>query len=69
MDNEDHYVVRIYRRTQDPAGLTGIVEHPGTGERAAFHDMQGLRSALARQPPRAQPAKPKNPAARKVTDP
>jgi hypothetical protein len=60
MDKKDHYVVRIYRRTQDPASLTGIVEHPGTGERAAFHDIQGLRLALSWRPP-MWPAKPKKP--------
>ena len=65
MDRKDHYVVRIYRRTQDPVRLTGIVEHMGSGERATFHDIEELRSALAR----ARPAKPRNPKARTVTDP
>jgi hypothetical protein len=58
MDREDHYVVRIYRRTREPAGVTGIVEYPGAGARVAFMNIEELRAALARKPPRANPGKP-----------
>lgn len=68
MESEDSYVVRIYRRARDPDSLTGIVEYPGTGERAAFHDIGELRSALLCRPHRTRPENPKTCPGRKVTD-
>jgi hypothetical protein len=48
--SEQSYIVRIYRRngkTKGNDGLDGIVEIPESGQRAAFHDAQGLWSLLA----------------------
>lgn len=47
---EQSYIVRIYRRNgkaKGKDGLDGIVEIPESGQRAAFHDAQGLWTILA----------------------
>lgn len=47
--SEQSYIVRIYRQSREIAGkdsLDGIVEIPESGQRAAFHDVQGLWNIL-----------------------
>jgi hypothetical protein len=63
---DDSYVVRIFRRepragemrrTHDAVALTGVIEHPGTGQRLSFHDIEELWATLAQIPPSTDSAK------------
>jgi hypothetical protein len=53
MEMEDSYVIGISRRPppdtagNDPPRLTGIVEHPATGQHQVFHDIEELWTVLA----------------------
>jgi len=55
---DDSYVVRIYRRStrarnaKKTESLNGVVEIVGTGERAVFHDIEGLWDALRSDTPK-----------------
>ena len=63
---DDSYVVRIFRREQragetrrahDAIALTGVIEHPGTGHRHSFHDIEELWATLAQISPSTDSAK------------
>lgn len=58
MEFDDSYVVRIFRRgararrAKKTESLNGVVEIVGTGERAVFHDIEGLWEALRSEAPK-----------------
>jgi len=42
----DSYIVRIYRRTEEPAELAGQVEKAGTNMKESFHNSTELMKLL-----------------------
>ncbi len=45
----DTFVVRVFRSVG--AGLTGVVQHVRTGEKAPFQGLEGLGAAITRMMP------------------